>query len=74
MSGGVAGAEAGTIAIMVGAPADLFAKASRRSKRSVPMFSMPAILALAPEAINNMISSCIRLPTLEGLALATKAD
>ena len=75
VSGGVAGAEAGTIAIMIGAPESLF-------ERVKPVFeSISPNIFHAGETgaghsmklINNMISSCIRLATFEGLALATKA-
>ena len=75
VSGGVIGAEQGTIAIMVGAPEALFEKVR------------PAFEAISPnifhagetgsghamKLVNNMISSCVRLATFEGLALAVKA-
>lgn len=75
VSGGVAGAEAGTIAIMVGAPADLFAKVKPSFETISPnVFHAGDIGAgHSMKLINNMISSCIRLATFEGLALATKA-
>ena len=74
VSGGVIGAERGTIAIMVGAPEEDF------------LVLKPVLEAISPNVfhagdigsghamklINNMISSCIRLATFEGLALATK--
>lgn len=75
VSGGVSGAEQGTIAIMIGAPQALFDKIR------------PAFEAISPnifhagetgsghamKLINNMISSCIRLATFEGVVLAAKA-
>lgn len=75
VSGGVVGAEQGTIAIMVGASDALF-------ERIKPVFETvsPNVFHAgdvgsghAMKLINNMISSCIRLATFEGLALAVKA-
>jgi 3-hydroxyisobutyrate dehydrogenase len=75
VSGGVVGAEQGTIAIMIGAPDALF-------ERVRPMFEAisPNIFHAgdtgaghAMKLINNMISSCVRLATFEGLVLAVKA-
>jgi len=74
VSGGVAGAAAGTIAIMVGASADQFAKVK------------PVVEAISPNIFhtgdvgtghvaklaNNMLSACCRLASLEAMALATK--
>ena len=74
VSGGVAGALAGTIAIMVGASRDQFEKAS------------PVIEAISPNIFhaggigtghvaklaNNMLSACCRMATLEAIALATR--
>ena len=75
VSGGVAGAEAGTIAIMIGAPAVLFDKVKLSFEAISPnIFHAGEIGAgHSMKLINNMISSCIRLATFEGLALATKA-
>ena len=75
VSGGVAGAEAGTIAIMIGAPAELFDRVKPAFESISPnIFHAGEIGAgHSMKLINNMISSCIRLATFEGLALATKA-
>ena len=75
VSGGVVGAEQGTIAIMVGGNEDLFARARPMFETISPnVFHAGDIGAgHAMKVINNMISSCIRLATFEGLALATKA-
>ncbi len=74
VSGGVVGAEQGTIAIMVGAATEDFDAV----KPTLEVIS-PNIFHVggngtghAMKLINNMISSCIRLATFEGLALATK--
>ena len=74
VSGGVVGAEQGTIAIMVGGNEDLFARARPIFETVSPnVFHAGDIGAgHAMKVINNMISSCIRLATFEGLALATK--
>ena len=74
VSGGPAGADAGTIAIMVGGNEDLFARARPIFETVSPnVFHAGDIGAgHAMKVINNMISSCIRLATFEGLALATK--
>ncbi|MEE2720865.1 MAG: NAD(P)-dependent oxidoreductase [Pseudomonadota bacterium] len=74
VSGGVVGAEEGTIAIMVGGTEDLFARARPIFETVSPnVFHAGDIGAgHAMKVINNMISSCIRLATFEGLALATK--
>lgn len=75
VSGGVSGAEQGTIAIMIGAPEALF----ERVKPALQSIS-PNILHAGEigaghsmKLINNMISSCIRLATFEGVVLAAKA-
>lgn len=74
VSGGPQGAEAGTIAIMVGATPDQFARIA------------PILRAISPnifhaggtgnghviKLVNNLISGAQRLLTLEGLALAVK--
>ena len=75
VSGGVAGAEAGTIAIMIGAPTALFETVKPTFQSISPnIFHAGEIGAgHSMKLINNMISSCIRLATFEGLALATKA-
>ena len=75
VSGGVAGAEAGTIAIMIGGPAQLFEKAKSVFEAVSPnIFHAGEVGAgHSMKLINNMISSCIRLATFEGLALANKA-
>ena len=64
-----------TIAIMVGGTEDLFARARPIFETVSPnVFHAGDIGAgHAMKVINNMISSCIRLATFEGLALATKA-
>ena len=74
VSGGVVGAEQGTIAIMVGGTEDLFARVRPIFQTVSPnVFHAGDIGAgHAMKVINNMISSCIRLATFEGLALATK--
>ncbi|MEC8289851.1 MAG: NAD(P)-dependent oxidoreductase [Pseudomonadota bacterium] len=74
VSGGVAGAEAGTIAIMIGGPTQLFEKAKSVFEAISPnIFHAGEVGAgHSMKLINNMISSCIRLATFEGLALATK--
>jgi 3-hydroxyisobutyrate dehydrogenase len=75
VSGGVIGAREGTIAIMVGASDELFLRLK------------PLLVAISPKvfhagdcgaghamkAINNMVSSCARIATFEGLVLAAKA-
>lgn len=75
VSGGVAGAEAGTIAIMIGASTALFETVKPTFQSISPnIFHAGEIGAgHSMKLINNMISSCIRLATFEGLALATKA-
>ena len=75
VSGGVGGAEAGTIAIMVGGPADLFEKIRPSFEAISPNIFHAGETGAghSMKLINNMISSCIRLATFEGLALATKA-
>ena len=75
VSGGVIGAENGTIAIMVGAPESIFLKVTPVLKTISPNLFRAGEVGSghAMKLINNMISSCIRLATFEGLALATKA-
>lgn len=75
VSGGVSGAEQGTIAIMVGAPQGLFDRVKPVFESISPnIFHAGEIgAAHAMKLINNMISSCVRLATFEGLALAVKA-
>ena len=74
VSGGVAGAEAGTIAIMIGASEGLFRNVKPHFEAISPnVFHAGDVGAgHSMKLINNMISSCIRLATFEGLALATK--
>tara|TARA_Y100001970_G_C14212171_1_gene847556 strand:- start:486 stop:1397 length:912 start_codon:yes stop_codon:yes gene_type:complete len=74
VSGGVAGAEAGTIAIMIGAPADVFENVKPHLEAISPNIFHAGDIGAghSMKLINNMISSCIRLATFEGLALATK--
>ena len=74
VSGGVVGAEQGTIAIMVGAANEDFETVKPTLEVISPnIFHVGASGAgHAMKLINNMISSCIRLATFEGLALATK--
>ncbi len=75
VSGGVVGAVQGTIAIMVGAPDALYEKArTALSPVSPNIFHAGETGAgHAMKLINNMISSCVRLATFEGLTLAVKA-
>lgn len=75
VSGGVVGAEQGTIAIMVGAPAELFDRVRPALSAISPnIFHVGDIGAgHAMKLVNNMISSCVRIATFEGLALAVKA-
>lgn len=75
VSGGVVGAEQGTVAIMVGAPAELYERIRPALETISPnVFHAGDIGAgHAMKLINNMISSCVRLATFEGLALAVKA-
>lgn len=74
VSGGAIGAEAGTIAIMVGAGPEEFA-------RIAPVFAdiSPNVFhaggvgnGQVVKIVNNLISHCQRLLTQEGMALATK--
>lgn len=75
VSGGVSGAEQGTIAIMIGAPEALFEKIKPVFESISPNIFHAGEIGSghAMKLINNMISSCIRLATFEGVALATKA-
>jgi 3-hydroxyisobutyrate dehydrogenase len=75
VSGGVSGAEQGTIAIMVGASDALFEKVKPAFGSISPNIFHAGDIGSghAMKLINNMISSCIRIATFEGLALATKA-
>lgn len=75
VSGGVSGAEQGTIAIMIGASDDLFEKVRPAFESISPNILHAGDIGSghAMKLINNMISSCIRIATFEGLALATKA-
>jgi len=75
VSGGVVGAEQGTIAIMIGAPEALFERVKPAFESISPNIFHAGETGAghAMKLINNMISSCVRLATFEGLALATKA-
>lgn len=75
VSGGVSGAEQGTIAIMIGAPDVLFAKIKPAFESISPNIFHAGETGSghAMKLINNMISSCIRLATFEGVVLAAKA-
>ena len=75
VSGGVSGAEHGTIAIMVGASDALFEQIKPAFASISPNIFHAGEIGSghAMKLINNMISSCIRIATFEGLALATKA-
>lgn len=75
VSGGVSGADQGTIAIMIGAPEALFEKIKPVFESISPNIFHAGETGSghAMKLINNMISSCIRLATFEGVALATKA-
>ena len=75
VSGGVIGAEQGTIAIMAGAPPALFERVRPVLETISPnVFHAGGTGAgHAMKLINNMISSCARVAVFEGLALAVKA-
>lgn len=74
VSGGVAGAVEGTVAIMVGGPPADYERARGVLETISPnVFHAGGIGAgHAMKLINNMISSCARIATFEGLALAVK--
>ena len=75
VSGGVVGAEQGTIAIMVGASPALF-ECVRPALASISpniFHAGDTGAGHAMKLINNMISSCVRLAAFEGLTLAVKA-
>ena len=75
VSGGPKGAEAGTIAIMVGGPEDLFERArpalTTVSPNVVHMGGVGAGHVM--KAANNMLNAICRLGTFEAVSLATKA-
>lgn len=75
VSGGVSGAEQGTIAIMIGASEPLFEKVKPAFESISPNIFHAGETGAghAMKLINNMISSCIRLATFEGVVLAAKA-
>lgn len=75
VSGGVSGAVAGTIAIMVGGTAGQFDRVRPVFESISPNIFHAGDVGSghAMKLINNMISSCIRLATFEGVALAVKA-
>ena len=75
VSGGVVGAEQGTIAIMIGASDALFDRVRPAFESISPNIFHAGDTGAghAMKLINNMISSCVRLATFEGLALAVKA-
>lgn len=75
VSGGVVGAEQGTIAIMIGAPKSLFDRVRPAFESISPNIFHAGDIGAghAMKLINNMISSCVRLATFEGLSLAVKA-
>lgn len=75
VSGGVVGAVQGTIAIMVGGSDALYARAKPAFEAISPNIFHAGETGAghAMKLINNMISSCARLATFEGLVLAVKA-
>lgn len=74
VSGGVAGAEAGTIAIMCGGPAETLARVRPVFEDISPsIFTCGEIGAgQVMKLINNMISTCNRLAMLEGVAMGRR--
>ena len=74
VSGGVVGAERGTIAIMVGGPDDLYQRIRPFLETISPnVFHAGGTGAgHAMKLVNNMVSSCARIAVFEGLALAVK--
>jgi 3-hydroxyisobutyrate dehydrogenase len=75
VSGGVSGAREGTIAIMVGASNELFQRVKPLLAEISPRVFHAGECGTghAMKAINNMVSSCARIATFEGLVLAAKA-
>ncbi len=75
VSGGVKGAQAGTIAIMVGGSASAFTRARAILETISPnvFHAGDSGAGHAMKVINNMISSCTRVAVFEGLVLAVKA-
>jgi 3-hydroxyisobutyrate dehydrogenase len=74
VSGGVVGAQEGTIAIMIGAPLELFEQLRLLLEAISPVIFHAGETGAghAMKLINNMISSCVRVATFEGLALGVK--
>ena len=75
VSGGVAGAKKGSVAIMVGGPQAHYERARTVLETISPNIFHAGDIGAghAMKLINNMISSCTRIATFEGLALAVKA-
>ncbi len=74
VSGGPQGAEKGTLAIMVGAPKDLFDRCYEVFAGVSPnVFHTGGVgTGHTMKLVNNMISACNRAATFEGMALAVK--
>lgn len=74
VSGGVAGARRGDIAIMVGGPDRLFEQARPvlEAISANVLHAGDAGAGHAMKLINNAVSACARVATFEGLALAVK--
>ena len=75
VSGGVAGAKKGSVAIMIGGPPARYERARTVLEAISPNIFHAGDIGAghAMKLINNMISSCTRIATFEGLALAVKA-
>lgn len=74
VSGGAAGARAGTIAIMVGGPAEQVARVQPIFAEISPNVFVCGEIGAGQvmKLINNMVSSTIRFVTLEGVAMGIK--
>lgn len=76
VSGGVRGAESGSLSIMVATPADVFVKRlailERVGKKIVRIGDEPG-QAQVMKLVNNMISSAAMIATAEGMVLGVKA-
>ncbi len=75
VSGGVVGAEKGTLSIIVGGPEDLFEQCKPLFEvMGKNIFHMGAVGAgHTMKAVNNFLSGCSMVATSEAVALATKA-
>jgi 3-hydroxyisobutyrate dehydrogenase len=75
VSGGATGAAAGTIAIMVGAPAEAFARCHPLLSAISPNIFHAGDVGAghAAKLVNNMLSGAQRLLTFEAMALAAKS-